>query len=86
MSAFDPVIDSPRTVAPVHTGMRMPESFGCGYDDEVDELIQQVIQSILRRELGLKDNWDKGSPLDSPPTFHFIFPLGCTVQYSVEGR
>jgi hypothetical protein len=30
--------------------MRMPGSFGCGDDDEVDELIQGI------RELGVKDN------------------------------
>jgi hypothetical protein len=43
-------VDSPRTVVPVRTGMRMPGSFGCGDDDEVDELIQGI------RELGVKDN------------------------------
>ncbi|KAH9993362.1 SprT-like family-domain-containing protein [Russula vinacea] len=42
--------DSPRTVVPVRTGMRMPGSFGCGDDDEVNELIQGI------RELGVMDN------------------------------
>jgi hypothetical protein len=45
-----PIVDSPRTVVPVRTGMRIPGSFGCGDDDEVNELIQGI------RELGVKDN------------------------------
>jgi hypothetical protein len=45
-----PIVDSPRTVVPVRTGMRMPGSFGCGDDDEVNELIQGI------RELGVMDN------------------------------
>ncbi len=51
MTANVPNVDSPRTVVPERTGMRMPGSFGNGdSDEEVDKLILGI------RELGVKDD------------------------------
>jgi hypothetical protein len=52
-----PNVDSPRTVVPARTGMGMPGSFGCGDDDDDDE-VDTLILGI--RDLGVKDIWKGG--------------------------
>lgn len=49
-----PNVDSPRTIVPERTGMRMPGSFGDNDGDE--EAVDKLILSI--RELGVKDDDD----------------------------
>jgi hypothetical protein len=50
-SSYAQRVDSPRTVVPERTDMRMPGSFGNGdSDEEVDKLVLGI------RELGVKDD------------------------------